>query len=55
MVTNIPNNVILQAWTKDKIPMGIKIKDKKIYGVQFHPEAILTDNGIDIFRNFLEF
>ena len=55
MVTNIPNNVILQAWTKDKIPMGIKIRDKKIYGVQFHPEAILTDNGIDIFRNFLEF
>lgn len=43
----------IKAWTEDKIPMGLKIKNKKIYGVQFHPEAILTENGIEIFKNFV--
>lgn len=47
--------VEIKARTCDNIPMALKIKNKKIFGVQFHPEAILTDNGIDIFRNFLEF
>ena len=46
--------VEITAWTEDEIPMALKIKDKPIYGVQFHPEAILTENGIDIFRNFLD-
>ena len=45
--------VEITAWTEDEIPMALKIKDKPIYGVQFHPEAILTENGIDIFKNFL--
>lgn len=44
----------ITAWTKDNIPMALKIKNKPIYGVQFHPEAILTEHGLDIFRNFLE-
>lgn len=50
------NNPIIEitGWTNDKIPMAIKIKNKNIYGVQFHPEAILTENGINIFKNFLE-
>ena len=43
----------ITAWTEDKIPMALQIKDKSILGVQFHPEAILTENGIEIFRNFL--
>lgn len=45
----------ITAWTEDNIPMALKIKNKPIYGVQFHPEAILTENGIDIFKNFIEF
>ena len=44
----------ITAWTEDKIPMALQIKDKSILGVQFHPEAILTENGIEIFRNFLK-
>lgn len=52
----LQNNKFIQitAWTKDNIPMALKIKNKPIYGVQFHPEAILTEHGLDIFRNFLE-
>lgn len=52
----LQNNKFIQitAWTKDNIPMALKIKDKPIFGVQFHPEAILTEHGIEIFRNFLD-
>lgn len=42
------------AMTKDDILMGLKIDGLPIYGVQFHPEAILTEQGIDIFKNFME-
>ena len=54
MVENMPENIILEGWTEDHIPMAIKIKNKEIYGVQFHPEAILTENGIEIFENFIK-
>lgn len=48
------NQIQITAWTEDKIPMALKIKDKPIYGVQFHPEAILTENGIEVFRNYIK-
>lgn len=47
------SDISVEAWTDDKLPMAIKIKNRPIYGVQFHPEAILTENGIEIFRNFI--
>lgn len=50
MVSDCP---YIKAYTEDKIPMALKIKDKPIYGVQFHPEAILTENGIKIFENWI--
>ncbi len=51
--SNQHNDIQVKAWTEDKIPMGLKIKNKQMYGVQFHPEAILTENGIEIFNNFV--
>ena len=53
MISDIPPEIEIKAYTQDKIPMAIKIKNKEIYGVQFHPEAILTEKGIEIFRNFI--
>ena len=53
MVSNTTDDIIITASTKDNIPMAVEIKGKKIYGVQFHPEAILTENGIEIFNNFI--
>lgn len=34
--------------------MAIKHKDYKIYGIQFHPESVLTPNGKDILKNWLK-
>ena len=50
----IESPIQITAWTEDKIPMALKIKNRPIYGVQFHPEAILTENGIEVFRNFIQ-
>lgn len=39
---------------KEKIPMIIKHKKFQVYGIQFHPESILSHNGLAILKNFLE-
>ena len=42
------------AWTKDETLMGLRHKSEEIWGVQFHPESILTEEGKNLLRNFLE-
>ncbi|UCC45555.1 MAG: aminodeoxychorismate/anthranilate synthase component II [Candidatus Zixiibacteriota bacterium] len=42
------------AWTDDNVIMGIKHATLPLYGLQFHPESILTPRGKDMLHNFLK-
>ena len=44
----------ITAWTKENEVMGLQHKTYPLYGVQFHPESILTKVGKDILKNFLK-
>lgn len=50
----IPEELKVTAVTEDGEVMAVKHRDYSIYGVQFHPESILTPNGKQILRNFLK-
>lgn len=50
---DLPHCLIPLAYTDDKILMALKHRDYEVYGVQFHPEAILTQYGHRLFENFL--
>lgn len=50
----LPSVLEISAWTEDGIIMGVRHKQFKVEGVQFHPESILTSVGKDLLRNFLK-
>ena len=50
---NLPRVLEVIAWTKDDEIMGLKHKNLALWGVQFHPESIMTKLGKDILKNFL--
>lgn len=50
----LPDNLEITAESDDGEIMGLKVKGKDIYGVQFHPESILTEEGKKIIKNFIE-
>ena len=50
----IPEELIITARTTDGTVMAVKHKDYPIYGVQFHPESILTPEGKTMLANFLK-
>jgi len=39
--------------TVDGYIMGVRHRELPIEGVQYHPESILTENGLDLFRSFI--
>ena len=50
----LPDFLEVTAETDEGEIMGIRHKELPIWGVQFHPESILTENGRTIMRNFLK-
>jgi anthranilate/para-aminobenzoate synthase component II len=52
--TTLPDDLRISAWTGDGIVMGLAHVRWPVYGVQFHPESILTQCGYDLLANFLD-
>ncbi|MCM8780752.1 MAG: aminodeoxychorismate/anthranilate synthase component II [Candidatus Omnitrophica bacterium] len=49
-----PESLEIIAWTKQNEIMGLRHRRYDIWGLQFHPESILTTHGKDILHNFLK-
>ena len=51
--SSFPACLEISATTPDDVIMGLRHRELKLEGVQFHPESILTDNGKKLLANFL--
>jgi anthranilate synthase component II len=49
----LPADLVADAFTEDGEIMAMHHQSRPVYGVQFHPESILTENGHALLRNFL--
>ncbi len=52
--TTMPTELIVEAETATGEIMGLKHREFPVYGVQFHPESLLTPAGKDLITNFLK-
>lgn len=49
----LPDCLEVTAWVDNGEIMGLRHKELPVWGIQFHPESILTEGGMDMLRNFL--
>ncbi len=52
--STVPKDLIVTSRTAGGVIMGLQHKTKPIYGVQFHPESVLTQGGYQMLGNWLE-
>lgn len=52
--SSFPSELEITAETAEGEVMGLRHRQHAVWGVQFHPESIATENGMQILRNFLE-
>jgi para-aminobenzoate synthetase len=51
-VTDLPPVLEATAWTHDGVLMGLRHRERALWGVQFHPESIRSAHGHQLLRNF---
>ena len=57
IVKDLPAQLVPNAWVTDdgeEVVMGLRHAELPVWGVQFHPESILTDTGHTMLQNFLD-
>jgi anthranilate synthase component 2 len=52
--SSLPSILKITAWTESGEIMGLQHATLPVYGVQFHPESIMTLEGKNILKSFLE-
>ena len=50
---SLPDGLEITARADGDVIMGLRHKEHPVHGVQFHPESVLTENGMTMLRNFL--
>lgn len=51
--SSLPEELVVTAWVEEGEIMGMRHRTLPVWGVQFHPESILTEGGMELLRNFL--
>ncbi len=51
---SLPEVLSITAWSDDEEIMGVQHREFPVFGVQFHPESVLSEHGMDVLKNFLE-
>ena len=52
--TSLPSILEIDAYTQEGEIMGLHLRGLPVFGIQYHPESILTTEGMNILRNFLK-
>ncbi len=51
---SLPMDLLITARSDDQVIMGVKHRSLPVFGVQFHPESVLSDDGMRLIQNFAE-